>query len=76
MLNVVRLPAFWIDQDAGGSGTGQNPFRTIDNVSFGDSNGSPHRHNLAKATNRSGSGRNRLEKVNRKIDGRIPDSRR
>ena len=75
MLNVGRLPAFWVDQDAGGGSTGQNSFRLIDNVSFGDSDGSPHRHNLAKATNRSGFSGDRLEEVNRKIDGCIPDPR-
>lgn len=47
---VDGLSAFWVDDEAGGGGLGQNPLRLVEYVSFGNCDGSSHRHNLADAT--------------------------
>ena len=72
---VDGLSAFWVDDEAGGGGLGQNPLRLVDYVSFGNCDGSSHRHNLADATKETSFGCDRSQVIDCEVECGVSNSR-
>jgi len=71
---VDGLSAFWVDDEAGGGGLGQNPLRLVDYVSFGNCDGSSHRRNLADATKETSFGCDRSQVIDCEVECGVSNS--